>query len=129
MVASQRLQLFGSSNRVDSYRHRLRQFGAPASVVDQRLLRRWCNRQLYNLDNGLKAQPPKPLTLNKSGSNDILRCLLDVEMVKSARQAVTGDGICIGLTYKTNAFAHPKTVRNKELIKLIVDEVRSHEEL
>ena len=72
---------------------------------------------------------PKPVKLNKSGSNDILRRLLDVEMVKSARQAVTGDGICIGLTYKTNAFVHPKTVRNKELIKLIVDEVSSHEEL
>ena len=59
----------------------------------------------------------------------MLRHLLDVEMVKSARQAVTGDGICIGLTYKKTAFVHPKTVRSKELIKHIVDEMRSHEEL
>jgi hypothetical protein len=67
--------------------------------------------------------------LNQSGVSDILRRLLDVEMAKSARQAVTGDGICIGLNYKTNAFVHPKTIRDKELTKLIVDEVRSHEEL
>jgi hypothetical protein len=72
---------------------------------------------------------PKPIRLSQSGLNDILRRLLDVEMVKSARRAVAGDGICIGLNYKTNAFVHPKTVRDKELIKLIVDEVRSHEEL
>ena len=72
---------------------------------------------------------PIPVKLNKSGSNDILRRLLDVEMARSARQAVTGDGICIGLAYETNAFVQPKTVRSKEFTKLIVDEVRSHEEL
>ena len=33
---------------------------------------------------------PKPDKLNKSGLSDILRRVLDVAMVKSARQAVTG---------------------------------------
>ena len=50
-------------------------------------------------------------------------------MVPSARKAVTGDGICIGLTYKTCPFIHPKTTRNRDLIEAIVAEVRSHEEL
>ena len=59
----------------------------------------------------------------------MFRCLLDVEMVKSARRVVAREGICIGLNYKTNAVVHPKTVRNKELIILAAGEVRSHEEL
>ena len=50
-------------------------------------------------------------------------------MVPSARKAVTGDGVCIGLTFKTSPFLHPKTQRNRELIEAIVEEVRSHKEL
>ena len=49
---------------------------------------------------------PKPVKLNQSRLNEILRRLLDVEMVKPARQAVAGDGIRIGLSYKTNAFVY-----------------------
>ena len=50
-------------------------------------------------------------------------------MVKSARRAVTGDGVCIGLTYKTEAFVHPETKKCRELIKAIVDEVKTHNAL
>ena len=50
-------------------------------------------------------------------------------MVPSARKAVTGDGIYIGLTFKTSSFIHPKTDRNRDLIEAIVAEVRSHDEL
>ena len=50
-------------------------------------------------------------------------------MVKSARRAVTGDGVCIGLTYKDQAFVHPKTKKRRELIKEIVAEIKSHDEL
>ena len=50
-------------------------------------------------------------------------------MVPSARKAVAGDGICIGLTFKTSPFIHPKTDRNRDLIEAIVAEVRSHDEL
>ena len=42
---------------------------------------------------------------------------------------MTGDGVCIGLTYKGSPFIHPKTSRNRDLIEAIVDEVRSHPEL
>ena len=50
-------------------------------------------------------------------------------MVKSARKAVTGDGVCIGLTYKDKAFVHPETKKCRDLIREIVDEVRSHRDL
>ena len=50
-------------------------------------------------------------------------------MAPSARKAVTGDGICIGLTFKSSPFVHPKTARNRDLIEAIVAEIRSHEEL
>ena len=72
---------------------------------------------------------PQPIRLSLNGLDNISRSLLDVEMVQSAGQAVTGEGICIGINYKTRAFVHPKTARSQELIKQIVDEVRSHEEL
>ena len=52
---------------------------------------------------------------------------LDVAMVKSARQASTGDGVCIGLTYNGNAFGHPETSQNKDLSWEAVDEIKSHE--
>ncbi len=45
-------------------------------------------------------------------------------MVKSARRAVAGDGVCIGLTYKDQAFVHPETKRYGELIKGIADEIK-----
>ena len=50
-------------------------------------------------------------------------------MVPSARKAVSGDGICIGLNFKTTAFVHPRTGENGKLIKEIVEEVRLHPEL
>ncbi len=50
-------------------------------------------------------------------------------MVPSARKAVTGDGVCIGLTFKSSPFVHPKTQRNRELVEAVVAEVRSHKEL
>ena len=50
-------------------------------------------------------------------------------MVKSARRAVTGDGVCIGLTYKDKAFVHPKTKKRRDLIREIVDEAKSHKDL
>ncbi len=69
---------------------------------------------------------PKPLKLSHKGIHDIFYHLLNVNMVPSARKAVTGDGVCIGLTYKTNPFVHPKTQRNRELIGAAVAENRSH---
>ena len=37
--------------------------------------------------------------------------------------------MCIGLSYRTNAFVHHKTSQNCDSIKQVVDEVRSHSEL
>ncbi len=67
------------------------------------------------MDCGREAQPANYLSPN--GIDNISRNLLDVEMKLSARQAVTGEGVCIGLDFKTSAFAHPKTTRSKELIQ------------
>ena len=72
---------------------------------------------------------PQPIKLSPKGLKDILYHLSRVEMVPSARKAVAGDGICIGLTFKTSSFIHPKTDRNRDLIEAIVAEVRSHDEL
>ncbi len=55
-------------------------------------------------------QPVLKLTLH--GTNEVVHRLQDVKMVRSARKAVTGDGVCIGLTYTDRAFIHPKTVHN-----------------
>ena len=52
-----------------------------------------------------------------------------VEMVKSARRDATGDGVCIGLTYKDKAFVHPKTRKCRDRVREIVDEVKSHKDL
>ena len=41
---------------------------------------------------------PKPRQLTPKGIYDIFYHLLNVHMVPSARKAVTGDGVCIGLT-------------------------------
>ncbi len=68
---------------------------------------RGSSHQRDNCGSGAKAQPwkavgmfnPKPVKLNLSGAENISRHLLDVNMVSSAEQAVTGDGVCIGLTY------------------------------
>ncbi len=72
---------------------------------------------------------PQPIKLRQQGIDNILSALFEVEMAPSARRAVTGDGICIGLNYKTNAFIHPKTKHNCDLIKHIVTEISSHPEL
>ncbi len=52
---------------------------------------------------------PKPVKLTQKGIHDIFYHLLNVHMVPSARKAVTGDGVCIGLTFKSSPFVHPKT--------------------
>jgi hypothetical protein len=52
-----------------------------------------------------------------------------VDMAKSARRAVTGDGVCIGPTYKDLAFVHPKTKKCRELNKETVSEIKSNDEL
>ena len=52
---------------------------------------------------------PKPVKLTRQGSDAIVNLLQKVHMVPSARKAVTGDGVCIGLTFKTSPFLHPKT--------------------
>ncbi len=72
---------------------------------------------------------PKPVKLSQKGIHDIFYHLLNVHMVPSARKAVTGDGVCIGLSFKSSPFVHPKTQRNRELIEAVVAEVRSHKEL
>ncbi len=72
---------------------------------------------------------PQPIRLGSKGIDNIFYYLSQVEMAPSARKAVTGDGICIGLTFKTSPFVHPKTDRNRDLIEAIVAEVRSHTEL
>ena len=51
---------------------------------------------------------PRPITLNLSGTEQILRRLQKVEMVQSARRAVTGDGICIGPKWKPGIYPPPK---------------------
>ena len=50
-------------------------------------------------------------------------------MAPTARRPVTGDDICIGLNYKASAFVHRETAHTRELVKHIVDEVRSPLEL
>jgi hypothetical protein len=52
---------------------------------------------------------PTRVSLHPQGCENILELLWRVEMVKSARRAVTGNGVCVGLTYKDQAFVHPKT--------------------
>ena len=52
---------------------------------------------------------PKPVKLTRQGSDAIFSLLQNVHMAPSARKAVTGDGVCIGLTFKTSPFLHPKT--------------------
>ncbi len=66
------------------------------------------------------------MKLSPKGIHDIFYHLLNVNMVPSARKAVAGDGVCIGLTYKTNPFVHPKTQRNREMVGAVVAEIRSH---
>ncbi len=68
---------------------------------------------------------PTRAALSSSGADKIFRRLLDVVMAKSARRAITGDGVCIGLTYNGNAFVHRKASRNKDLTREIVAEVKS----
>ena len=63
------------------------------------------------------------------GADDVIYHLSSVQMAPSARKAVTGDGICIGLTYKGSPFIHPETTRNRGLVEAIVAGVRSHPEL
>ena len=72
---------------------------------------------------------PKPVKLTQTGIHDIFYHLRNVHMVPSARKAVAGDGVCIGLTFKSSPFVHPKTKRNRELVAAVVAEVRSHKEL
>ncbi len=71
----------------------------------------------------------EPVKLSLSGTGDILRLLQKVELTKSVRRSVKGDEVCLGLDEIARAFLHPHTTRNQGLIKLIVEEVRSHEEL
>ena len=73
----------------------------------------------------IRREPP----IHPQGCENILDLLWRVEMVKSARRAVTGDGVCIGLTYKDKAFVHPKTKKRRDLIREIVDEAKSHKDL
>ena len=47
------------------------------------------------------------------GSTEILHRLQDVKIAKSERKAVTGDGVCIGLTYNDRALIHPVAMHNK----------------
>ena len=54
---------------------------------------------------------PQPIKLSPEGVFNIHVCLLEVAMAPSARKAVTGDGICIGLNYKTTAFVHPHSTK------------------
>ena len=51
---------------------------------------------------------PARVPLRPQGCENIPELLWRVEMVKSARRAVTGAGVCIGLTYRDQAFTHPK---------------------
>ena len=44
----------------------------------------------------------------------------------SARKAVAGDGVCIGLTFKPSPFVHPNTKWNRELVAAVVAEICSH---
>ena len=48
------------------------------------------------------------IALTPSGSDKILQLVQGVAMLKSARRAITGDGVCIGVTYKEDAVVHPK---------------------
>ena len=66
--------------------------------------------------------------MHPQGCENIPELVWRAEMVKSARRAVTGDGVCIGLTYKTEAFVHPETKRCRGLIKDIVAEIKTHDE-
>jgi hypothetical protein len=50
---------------------------------------------------------PKPVKLTQKGIHDIFYHLLNVHMVPSARKAVAGDGVFIGLTFKSSPFVHP----------------------
>ena len=67
---------------------------------------------------------PTRTPLHPQGCGNSLELLGRVDMVKSARRAVTGDGVCIGLTSKDQAFVHPKTKNCRELIKDVADEIK-----
>ena len=70
---------------------------------------------------------PKPVKLNQAGIHDIFYHLLNVHMAPFAGKAVAGDGVCIGLTFKSSSFVHPKTQRSREFIDAVfVAEIRSH---
>ena len=57
----------------------------------------------------VKKISPKPIKLTPRGIHGVFYYLLEVAMAPSARKAVTGDGICIGLTFKSSI--HSKTSR------------------
>ena len=68
------------------------------------------------VDSGWEVQPQTKdnyLTWDER----IFHRLKDVKMVRSAGKAVTGDGVCIGLTYRDRAFIHPKTAHDKALLE------------
>ncbi len=47
-------------------------------------------------------------------------------MVKSARLAVTGEGICIGLAFRDQPFIHPKTESGRSLDEALVEGIGKH---
>ena len=47
---------------------------------------------------------PKTIHFTPAGVHDIYCHLLGAQLVPSARRAVTGDGVSIGLTYKSSSF-------------------------
>ncbi len=49
--------------------------------------------------------------------------------MKDTGRAITGDGVCIRLIYRENAFVHPQTKHCRELAREIVSELQSHDEL
>ena len=50
---------------------------------------------------------PTRTPFHPQSCEEILELVWQADMAKSARRAVTGDGVCIGRTYKTEAFVHP----------------------
>ena len=72
---------------------------------------------------------PHPIKLSQQGIDYILHSLLDVVMSPKDKRSAKGEGICIGLNYRASAFVHHKTSQACDIIKQVVDEVRSHSEL
>jgi hypothetical protein len=71
------------------------------------------HEQEANVDRGWKVLPPITEGAPLAWDGRTFHLLQYVNMVTYAREAATGDGVCIGLTYRDRAFINPKQVTTR----------------